>query len=78
MKMMGTAKIPAGILLKFWRFKMTNENLQPSVTEMLRITGGNTAQFMEAVALHIEKLEQEVIRLQQRVQELELNYDDSK
>jgi hypothetical protein len=55
-----------------------NENLQPSVTEMLRITGGNTAQFMEAVALHIEKLEQEVIRLQQRVQELELNYDDSK
>lgn len=54
---------------------MGNENLAPpnipSIPEMLRITGGNTAQFMEQVALHIEKLEGEVTRLSARVQELE-------
>lgn len=54
---------------------MGNENLAPpnipSIPEMLRITGGNTAQFMEQVALHIEKLEGEIARLTQRVQELE-------
>ena len=54
---------------------MSNENLVPpnlpSVPDMLRTTGGNTAQFMEQVALHIEKLEAEVARLTTRVQELE-------
>jgi hypothetical protein len=54
---------------------MSNENLVPpelpSIPEMLRVTGGNTAQFMEQVALHIEKLENEVVRLRDRVQELE-------
>lgn len=54
---------------------MTNpENLAPpSVAEMLRITGGNTAQFMEQVAAHVDKLEQEVLQLQQRIAELEGN-----
>ena len=51
---------------------MTNENLQPSVPQMLRMTGGNTAQFMEQVALHVEKLEMEVARLQERVSQLEV------
>jgi len=50
---------------------MSNENLQPSVPQILRMTGGNTAQFMEQVALHVEKLEMEVARLQERVTELE-------
>lgn len=50
---------------------MTNENVQPSVSQILRMTGANTSQFMEQVALHLEKLEAEVTRLTQRVQELE-------
>lgn len=54
---------------------MSNENLAPptfpSIPEMLRITGGNTAQFMEQVALHIEKLEDEVSQLKKRVEEME-------
>lgn len=58
---------------------MTNENLQPpSVPSMLRVTGGNTATFMEQVAQHIEKLESEVARLTQRVTELEAHNDDLK
>ena len=50
---------------------MTNENVQPSVSQILRMTGVNTSQFMEQVALHLERLEAEVTRLSQRVQELE-------
>lgn len=48
------------------------ENLTPpTVADMLRVTGGNTAAFLEHVALHVEKLETEVARLAARVQELE-------
>lgn len=54
---------------------MSNENLvpenQPTVVEMLRITGNNTAAFMDQIALHVEKLEAEVVRLRERVKELE-------
>lgn len=54
---------------------MSNENLQPpelpSVPEMLRLTGANNANFMEQIALHIEKLEAEVVSLKQRIGELE-------
>lgn len=54
---------------------MSNENLMPeplpSVAEMLRVTGGNTAAFMDHVAEHVEKLEAEVVRLTARVNELE-------
>lgn len=60
---------------------MSNENLVPpelpTVVEMVKLTGANTAQFMEQVALHIEKLEYEVERLTARVKELE-SPDDSK
>jgi hypothetical protein len=38
---------------------------------MLRMTGENTSQFMEQVALHLEKLEAEIDQLGQRIQELE-------
>ena len=51
---------------------MTEEK-RPTVVDMLRTTGMNTAEFMDKVATHIEVLEQEVIRLRQRVQEMELN-----
>ena len=52
---------------------MTNpENLAPpSVAEMLRITGANTAAFMEHIAEHVDKLEAEVLQLQQRIEQLE-------
>lgn len=54
---------------------MSNENLVPpqlpTVSEMLRVTGANTAEFMKQVAEHIDKLEGEVAVLRQRVEELE-------
>jgi hypothetical protein len=50
---------------------MTEENQVTSVAEMLRITGGNTAEFMKQVAEHIEKLEQGIKALQDRISELE-------
>jgi uncharacterized protein YceH (UPF0502 family) len=51
---------------------MTEENLTPpSVPEMLRLTAANTAEFMEQVANHIEKLENAVADLKARVDELE-------
>jgi phage host-nuclease inhibitor protein Gam len=56
---------------------MTNENLQPSVPEMLRMTGDNTAQFMEHVANHIEKLEERVKELSDRVAEFERAQNES-
>jgi outer membrane murein-binding lipoprotein Lpp len=50
---------------------MSNEDLKPTVSQMVRLTGSNTVQFMEQVASHIEKLEMEVARLQERVIQLE-------
>lgn len=57
---------------------MSNEDLKPTVGQMLRMTGSNTATFMEQVAIHVEKLEAEVLRLEQRVIELESQQDDTK
>lgn len=76
--MTGTVKIQAGILLKFWRFEMTNETIKPTVPDMLRMTGANTAQFMEQVASHVEQLEMEIARLQERVQEIQGAQNGSK
>lgn len=54
-----------------------NENVvTQSVAEMLRKTSSNTATFMEHVAVHIDKLEQEVLQLQNRVAELEKQNSD--
>ena len=51
---------------------MGTENLTPpSISDMLRITGVNTATFMEQVADHIDKLEASVVELQKRISELE-------
>ena len=53
------------------------ENLTPpSVAEMLRLTGDNTSKFMLHVAEHIDKLEQEVVKLQNRIKELESTQND--
>ena len=54
---------------------MSDENLKASVGQMLRVTGVNTATFMEQVAVHVEKLEAEVAKLAQRVTELEAAND---
>ena len=57
---------------------MSNENLKPTVAQMLRMSGGNTAEFMEQVALHVEKLEMEVARLKERVADMEVDGHDAK
>ena len=55
---------------------MGTENLSPpSIADMLRITGGNTATFMDQVAEHIDKLEASVVELQKRITELEGQLD---
>jgi hypothetical protein len=51
---------------------MTEKDQGPSVPEMLRLTGANTAEFMKQVAEHIDKLEQAVVQLKDRITELEL------
>ena len=52
---------------------MSNETLQPSVSQMLRMTGENTFEFMKHVAEHIDKLEAQIKALKVRVNELEGN-----
>jgi len=42
-----------------------------SVSEMVRLTAGNSLEFMKQIADHIDKLEEGVIQLQKRVAELE-------
>jgi hypothetical protein len=51
---------------------MTEKEQTISVPEMLRLTGANTAEFMKQVAEHIDKLEQAVVQLKDRIAELEL------
>ena len=48
-----------------------------TVSEMLRTTGANTAQFMEQVAMHVEGLEQEVAKLRARVDAALKDEDES-
>lgn len=51
---------------------MSNESLQPtSISEMLRVTGLNQAQFMEQVAQHMDKLESDLALAKARIAELE-------
>lgn len=50
---------------------MTENLTPPSISQMLKLTGANTAVFMEQVANHVDKLEQQVLELQQRIAELE-------
>jgi hypothetical protein len=55
-----------------------SEQQEISVSEMLKLTGANTAEFMKQVAEHIDKLEERIAELAKRVQELESQQDDVK
>jgi uncharacterized protein Yka (UPF0111/DUF47 family) len=57
---------------------MTEKNKEISVSEMLKLTGANTSEFMKQVADHIDKLEERIAELAKRVQEFESQTDDSK
>jgi uncharacterized protein Yka (UPF0111/DUF47 family) len=57
---------------------MTEKNKEISVSEMLKLTGANTSEFMKQVADHIDKLEERIAELAKRVQEFERETDDSK
>jgi len=49
-----------------------NENLKPpTVGEMIRLTSANTSEFMTQIADHIDKLEERVVQLTNRITELE-------
>ncbi len=50
---------------------MIDENKQLSVSDMLKMTGANTAQFMAQVADHVDKLEETIVQLNNRITELE-------
>jgi hypothetical protein len=50
---------------------MSEDTKLPTVPEMLRVTGENTAEFMKQVADHILKLEDMIVQLKERVTELE-------
>jgi hypothetical protein len=52
---------------------MTEETQQPTlnVSEMLKMTGANTAEFMSQVAAHVDKLEETIVQLTNRITELE-------
>jgi uncharacterized protein YceH (UPF0502 family) len=53
------------------------EEQKLAVVDMIRRTGHNTAEFMEKVAAHIEQLEYEVVRLTERVKQLEGQNDSN-
>jgi phage shock protein A len=55
-----------------------SEEKQISVSEMLKLTGANTAEFMKQVADHIDKLEERIAELATRISEFESQQDDSK
>lgn len=57
---------------------MTEETKELSVSDMLKLTGANTADFMKRVAEHVEDLENQVLRLQERVTELESTANETK
>ena len=50
---------------------MSNEDLKPTVPQMLRMTADNQSHFLTQIADHIDNLEAEVVRLSARVAELE-------
>ena len=75
---MVTAKIQAGAQIFYWRFKMSEEieiveEQQPkiSVADMLRTTSQNTNNLLMQMADHIDKLEEEIVQLTNRIQVLE-------
>lgn len=57
---------------------MAGEQMPTKVSDMLRHTAGNYAQFMEQIAIHVDKLESQVVTLEKRILELEESQDDFK
>lgn len=55
---------------------MTEEVKKVRVSDMLRTTAGNTNNMLIQIADHIDKLENEIIRLSLRIDELEGNKSD--
>jgi hypothetical protein len=53
---------------------MTEEKVI-KVSEMIRTTAENSNQFMQQIADHIDKLEDGIIKLQTRIEELEMRND---
>jgi len=57
---------------------MSEETKELSVSDMLKLTGSNTADFMKRVADHIDELEHQIKLLQERVTEFESATNESK
>jgi hypothetical protein len=59
---------------------MTTENKQETikVADMIRITAENQTIFLTQIADHIDKLEQSVVQLTNRISDLESKADDLK
>jgi methyl-accepting chemotaxis protein len=57
----------------------TETNQQPiKVSDMIRTTAENQANFLSQIANHIDELEQAVVQLTNRVEELESTNNDVK
>lgn len=56
---------------------MTEEKKEPTVSEILRITAGNTIGLMGRIADHIDELEAQVAQLKTRIEELEGKHRDT-
>jgi hypothetical protein len=51
---------------------MTEETKDLSVSDMLKLTGSNTADFMKRIADHVDELENQISILKARISELEI------
>ena len=75
---MVTTRKLVGTQIFYWRFKMSEEieiieESQPKITvaDMLRTTSQNTNNLLMQMADHIDKLEEEIVQLTNRIQVLE-------
>jgi methyl-accepting chemotaxis protein len=59
---------------------MTTENTQQpiKVSDMIRTTAENQADFLTQIANHIDKLEDSIVQLTNRISDLESKTDDLK
>lgn len=59
---------------------MTTENKQETikVSDMIRTTAENQADFLTQIANHIDKLEDSIVQLTNRISDLESKNDDLK
>jgi hypothetical protein len=51
---------------------MSEETKELSVSDMLKLTGSNTADFMKRIADHVDELENRISMLKARISELEI------